>query len=97
MVKVQQITAETEYSIIFSEQVKKIVQVYITMELLVFLLVKGVKTYQFNAKKFELNKNLLPLVNILKELTVNNIKKLEEMDMYMIFQLILKVFMLIIF
>ena len=97
MVKVQQITAETEYSVIFSEQVKKIVQPYITMELLVFLLVKGVKAYQFNAKKFELNKNLLPLVNILKELTVNNIKKLEEMDMYMIFQLTLKVFMLIIF
>ena len=47
------------------------------MELLVFLLVKGVKTYQFNAKKFELNKNLLPLVNILKDLTVNNINKLE--------------------
>ena len=47
------------------------------MELLVFLLVKGVKTYQFNAKKVELNKNLLPLVNILKDLTVNNINKLE--------------------
>ena len=47
------------------------------MELLVFLLVKGVKTYQLNAKKFELNKNLLPLVNILKDLTVNNINKLE--------------------
>ena len=77
MVKVQQITAETEYSIIFSEQVKNIVQVFITMELLVFLLVKGVKTYQLNAKKFELNKNLLPLVNILKDLTVNNINKLE--------------------
>ena len=37
------ITAETEYWIIFSEHVKKIVQFYITMELLVFLLVKGVK------------------------------------------------------
>ena len=67
------------------------------MELLVFLLVKGVKTYQLNAKKFELNKNLLPLVNILKDLTVNNINKLEQIDMYMIFQLIMKVFMLIIF
>ena len=47
------------------------------MELIVSLFVKGVKRYQFKVKNFEINKNLLRLVNISKELSDDNINKLE--------------------
>ena len=65
------------------------------MEVAVFYLLK---IYQFETKDSEINTYPLCLGNISKDFTVDNMKKkMDYMDMRMIFQLIMKVLMLMIF
>lgn len=59
-----------------------------------YLLVNGVKIYQFKVKDSKINSYPLQLANISSDFTVDNMKKLGYVDTYMIFQLIKPVFII---
>ena len=61
------------------------------------MFVNGVKIYHFKAKDSELNTYPLSLGNIPKDFTADNMKKMDYMDLCMIFQLIIIALMLMTF
>ena len=50
-----------------------------------YIFVHGVKIYKFNPKDSEINASSLCLGNVSKDFSVDKIKKLDYMDMSMIF------------
>ena len=81
------LTAEAKYSINFTGSKKKVcLSMHYNGR---FLYVNGVKIYRFQAKDPEIKLYPLCLDNISKDFTVVYMKKLNSMDMHMIFLLII--------
>ena len=57
---------------------------------------KGVKVYQFKAKDFEIKPHTLCLGYVSKGFTNYNMKKMDWMDMFLIFHLITEALILMI-
>ena len=77
-------TAEKKYSINFSEHGKKLCLSLHCNVANSYLFVNGVELHKFKAKDSEINAGLLCLGNVSKDASVDNIKRLDFMDMFMI-------------
>ena len=62
-----------------------------------YIFLKDVKIYKFKAKDSEINAAPICLGNVLKDFSVDTIKKIDYMDMCIIFQLVMIVMMLMVF
>ena len=71
-------TAETKYPITFTESGKRIVLSLHYNESHSFLFVNATKVYQFKAKDSGIKDYTLPLRNISKDSTINNMKKKKK-------------------
>ena len=76
------LTVEKEYAISFSEQHKKVcLSLHYS-----FSFVNGVRMYILKAKYSEINAVKLRLGNVSKNVSTNNMKRLDYMDIAMIFK-----------
>ena len=78
------LTAEKKNSINFSEHGKKLCLSLHCNVANSYLFVNGVELHKFKAKGSEINAGLLCLGNVSKDVSVDNIKILDFMDMFMI-------------
>ena len=77
-------TTEKKYSINFSEHGKKLCLSLHCNVANSYLFVNGVELHKFKAKDSKINAGLLCLGNVSKDASVDNIKRLDFMDMLMI-------------
>ena len=71
------LTAEKEYSINFTEQQKKFCLSLYYNGVNSYIFVNGVEIYKFKAKDPEINAAPLCLSNVLKDFSVDNLKKIK--------------------
>ena len=62
-----------------------------------YIFLKDVKIYKFKAKDSEINAAPICLGNVLKDFSVDTIKKIYYMDMCIIFQLVMIVMIFMLF
>ena len=62
-----------------------------------YIFLKDVKIYKFKAKDSEINAAPICLGNVLKDFSVDTIKKIGYMDMCIIFQLVMIVMIFMLF
>ena len=62
-----------------------------------YIFLKDVKIYKFKAKDSEINAAPICLGNVLKDFSVDTIKKIDYMDMCIIFQLVMIVMIFMLF
>ena len=62
-----------------------------------YIFLKDVKIYKFKAKDSEINAAPICLGNVLKDFSVDTIKKIDYMDMCIIFQLVMIVMIIMLF
>ena len=91
------LTAEKMYSINFTVTRKKFCLSLHYNGANSYLFVNGTEIYKFKAKDSETVAIPLCLGNISKDFSVNNIKKLDEMDMFMVLVLIMMLLQLMIY
>ena len=91
------LTSQKEYIINFTEQNKKLRLSLHYNGVNSYLFVNGVEIYKFKAKDSEINSYPVCLGNIQRIFKLIIWKRLDCIDMFMIFQLIMIVLMLIIF
>ena len=80
------LTVEKEYAISFSEQHKKVCLSLHYNGANSFSFVNGVRMYILKAKYSEINAVKLRLGNVSKNVSTNNMKRLDYMDIAMIFK-----------
>ena len=90
------LSAEKMYSINFTKN-KKFCLSFLYNGANSYLFVNGREIYKFKAKDSETVAIPLCLGNISKDFSVNNIKKLDEMDMFMVLVLIMMLLQLMIY